>query len=95
MNIENPLPRTTLMDNWYVYMVRCADDSLYTGVAKDIQRRVEEHNNNDVLGAKYTRARRPVELVYEEACCSRSAACKREYEIKQLDKDAKENLILR
>ena len=95
MNIENTLPHATLMDNWYVYMVRCADDSLYTGVAKNIQRRVEEHNNNDVLGAKYTRARRPVELVYEEACSSRSAACKREYEIKQFDKDAKENLILR
>lgn len=81
-------------DVWFVYMVRCADNSLYTGVAKDVARRVEEHNNNDQLGAKYTRARRPVSLVYQETCADRSAACKRESAIKQLSKDAKESLIV-
>lgn len=78
---------------WFVYMVRCADNSLYTGVAKDVARRVEEHNNNDQLGAKYTRARRPVSLVYQEPCADRSTACKRESAIKQLGKVAKESLV--
>ncbi|MBE9502976.1 MAG: GIY-YIG nuclease family protein, partial [Proteobacteria bacterium] len=47
------------MNMWYVYIVQCSDDSLYTGITKDLTRRVEEHNSNDILGARYTRARRP------------------------------------
>jgi len=80
------------MDMWNVYMVRCSDGNLYTGIAMDVARRVVEHNTNDVLAAKYTRARRPVTLVYQEKYDTRSAASIREYEIKQMGK--KEKLML-
>jgi putative endonuclease len=80
------------MGKWNVYMVRCSDGSLYTGIAMDVARRVVEHNTNDVLAARYTRSRRPVMLAYQEQCDTRSAASKREYEIKQMDK--KEKLML-
>ena len=83
------------MNNWYVYMVRCADRSLYTGIARDVIRRIDEHNNNNQLGSKYTRARRPVTLVYEEVLESRSDASRREVEIKQLNKHEKELLVRR
>ena len=62
------------MDTWNVYLVRCSDGSLYTGIALDVARRVAEHNTNDVLAARYTRYRRPVMLVYQEKCDTRSAA---------------------
>ena len=78
---------------WYVYILRCADNSLYTGIATDVERRLQEHNQHDKLGAKYTRARRPVKLVYQEAQATRSAATRREQAIKQLDKAGKERLI--
>jgi len=67
---------------YYVYMVKCADDTLYTGIATELDRRIEEHNASD-KGAKYTRVRRPVELVYSEKYPDRSSASKREYEIKK------------
>ncbi len=67
---------------YYVYIVRCEDDTLYTGIATDLDRRIEEHNASD-KGAKYTRVRRPVTLVYQEEHPDRSAASKREYEIKK------------
>jgi len=63
-------------------MVQCADNTLYTGIAKELERRIEEHNGSD-KGAKYTRVRRPVTLVYSEKHPDRSAASKREYEIKK------------
>ena len=75
-------------------MVRCADDSLYTGIATDVERRVGEHNSTGNLSAKYTRARQPVKLVYSETADSRSEASKREYRIKRMSKAAKENLVL-
>jgi putative endonuclease len=81
------------MSDWFVYIVRCADDTLYTGIAMDVVRRIDEHNLDDRLAAKYTRARRPVALVYEEKCASRSAAAKRESQIKKLSKTQKEQLI--
>jgi putative endonuclease len=81
------------MSDWYIYIVRCSDNSLYTGVTKNIDRRVAEHNTSDKLGARYTQSRRPVTLVYEEASESRSAASKREIEIKWLTKKRKEFLI--
>lgn len=74
-------------------MVRCADGSLYTGVAVDVARRVAEHNGERRRGARYTRARRPVTLVYAESAASRSAACRREYGIKQLTRREKLALI--
>ena len=76
---------------WYVYMVRCADQSLYTGITTDVQRRVIEHNGEG--GARYTRARTPVVLVYQEHVASRSIASKREIAIKKLKKKQKEALL--
>jgi len=67
---------------YYVYIVECADETLYTGIATELARRVEEHNSSE-KGAKYTRARRPVTLVYSEEYPDRSTASKREYEIKK------------
>jgi putative endonuclease len=78
---------------WFVYIVRCADETLYTGIAKDVARRVEEHNSNNLLAANYTRARRPVALAHREAVKTRSAAARREYEIKQMTRQEKEDLI--
>lgn len=81
------------MPAWSVYMVRCADDSLYTGIARDVARRIEEHNTDNLLAANYTRSRRPVTLVYSEAVATRSAAARREYQIKQLSRREKEALL--
>lgn len=75
----------------YVYVVACADDSLYTGYTTDVDRRVAEHN--DGTGAKYTRSRRPVELIHVERYGSKSTAMSREYEIKQLSRRQKERLV--
>jgi putative endonuclease len=74
----------------FVYMLRCADGTLYTGYARDPERRLETHNAG--RGAKYTRRRLPVSLVYCEVCASRSAALRREYEVKQLARSEKEQL---
>ena len=78
--------------NWCVYIVRCADNSLYTGITTDLERRLFEHNNAK-NGAKYTRPRRPVTLVYQEMAVSRSQASKREREIKNLTQQQKLLLI--
>ena len=80
------------MMNWKVYILNCADNTLYTGITTDINRRVNEHNNNN-KGARYTRARRPVTLVYEERYESRADASRREYHIKQLNRIEKLKLI--
>jgi putative endonuclease len=77
---------------WYVYIVRCADNTLYTGVTTDISRRMREHNGEVRRGAWYTQLRRPVALVYTETTDSRSNAMKRERAIKKLSKQQKENL---
>jgi len=77
--------------NWCVYMLRCADDTLYTGMTDDIAHRVLAHNEGK--GAKYTRGRRPLVLVYRESCGSRSEALKREYAIKRLTRKQKLMLI--
>lgn len=77
---------------WYVYILRCADDTLYTGVTVDVVRRVEEHNDS-LKGAKYTRSRRPLTLTYTEAFPTRSAACAREAAIKKLSRDEKLRLF--
>jgi putative endonuclease len=80
----------TDLTGYFVYMVRCADRSLYTGWTTEVQRRVREHN--DGLASKYTRARLPVSLVYLEQLESRSDALKREYAIKQLSRQKKEEI---
>ncbi len=79
-------------EQWYVYMVRCNDGSLYTGITTDLARRVAEHNGS-ARGARYTKARRPVSLVYDEGCQDRSSACRHEWQLKQLGRSAKETLI--
>lgn len=78
--------------SYYIYIVRCNDNTLYTGITTDVERRLLEHNESD-KGAKYTRVRRPVTLVYTEALENRSLACKREYAIKQLKREEKLRLI--
>lgn len=79
---------------WYVYLLRCADDTLYAGVTTDLMRRVREHNGEfKNKGAKYTKVRRPVELVYSEECEDRSVAGKREYEIRTLSRTQKLELV--
>jgi putative endonuclease len=75
----------------HVYVLECADGSLYTGYTTDVERRVAEHDAGE--GAKYTRGRTPVELVYSESFDSKSAAMSREYEIKQLSRAEKERLV--
>ena len=73
---------------WWVYVLRCADGSLYTGITTDVSRRLAEHNGGRV-GARYTRSRRPVQLVYAEAACDRAEALRREAAIKRLDRARK------
>ncbi|MFQ3318260.1 MAG: putative endonuclease [Natronomonas sp.] len=75
----------------HVYVVECADGTLYTGYTTNVERRLREHNAGD--GAKYTRGRTPVELVYTEPFDSKSAAMSREYELKQLSRNEKERLV--
>ncbi len=79
------------MDPWLVYILRCADATLYTGITTDLDRRLEAHNLG--RGAKYTRARLPVELIYREGAASRSEASRREAEIKRLSRREKISLI--
>ncbi|PCJ99437.1 MAG: endonuclease [Zetaproteobacteria bacterium] len=76
---------------WYVYIVECADTTYYTGITTDITRRIEEHEKG--TGAKYTKGRGPLNLIYQEKCADRSSASKREIEIKSLSKAEKLVLI--
>lgn len=95
--LEAPVPimqktPKTNQCKWIVYMLRCADDSLYTGVTTNLPRRLHEHNFS-TSGARYTRSRRPVRLVHAEMAMNRSAACRREYQLKKLSRAAKEKLL--
>jgi len=76
---------------WSIYIVQCADTSLYTGITTDIERRIAQHNA--AKGARYTRAKMPVTLVYQEEAKDRSEASKREYAIKQLSRTQKLALV--
>lgn len=76
---------------WYLYILRCGDGTLYTGITTDIPRRLEAHKEG--RGAKYTRGRGPLELVYRELCGTHSQALKRELEIKALPRPEKQKLI--
>lgn len=79
------------MKQWFVYILRCCDGTLYTGSTDDVERRLQVHNSGK--GAKYTRGRTPVQVVYTEECGSYSAALKREYAIKQLTRQEKLKMI--
>ena len=76
---------------WFVYILRCADDTLYTGITTDVGRRCDQHNAG--TASRYTRSRLPIRLVYEEAMTSRSLALKRELALKALSRTEKESLI--
>lgn len=77
---------------WWVYILRCADGTLYTGMTDNVERRAASHNLGK--GAKYTRGRRPVTVVYQEPCPDKSAALRREYGIKRLSRAEKLALIV-
>lgn len=77
--------------SWQVYILRCGDDTLYTGITDDVERRLAIHRSGK--GAKYTRGRGPLELVYTEEQPDKSAALRREYELKHLTRPQKEQLI--
>ena len=74
---------------WFVYLVRCADGSFYTGVTTNLSRRLRQHNGEIAGGAGYTRGRRPVCLVWSEACVDRSHAQRREYVVRRSPRSAK------
>ena len=80
-------------DEWFVYILRCSDNTYYTGITTDIDRRLNEHNSNGST-TRYTRSRRPVSLAYLEQAADRSTASAREYRIKKMSRKAKEALIL-
>lgn len=77
---------------YYLYILKCADKTFYTGITTDLKRRVEEHNSNK-LGAKYTSSRRPVKMVYSKKFKNRSSASKEEARIKKLKREKKLELI--
>lgn len=80
-----------MANSWKLYILRCGDGSLYTGITTDVERRLEAHRSGK--GAKYTRGRGPLELVYSEECGDHSTALKREWEIKALPREEKMRLI--
>ncbi len=77
---------------YFVYILLCADNTLYTGITSDLEKRLHAHNHTK-SGAKYTRSRKPVTLVYQEECLSESEAKKREWAIKSLTRDGKLKLV--
>lgn len=81
-----------MADSWYLYILRCKDGTLYTGITTDVSRRLEEHTSGK--GAKYTRGRGPLQLVYQESCPDHSQALKREFAVKAMSRKEKEQLIL-
>ena len=78
---------------YFVYILKCSDNTLYTGITTDLDRRVKEHNGEGKLGAKYTKIRRPVELIYTSEHIGRSDASKEEMRIKKMTRKEKEELI--
>ena len=78
---------------WQVYLLQCADQSLYVGVTTDLARRLQQHNGQLAGGARYTQARRPVALVWSEACDSRSDAQQRERALRRLSREQKLAII--
>jgi putative endonuclease len=77
---------------WYVYILECKDKTFYTGITTDLERRIKEHNTS-LLGAKYTKSRRPVKLVYSKRKRNKSYAQKEEARIKKLRRDEKKNFL--
>jgi len=78
---------------WHVYILRCADETLYTGIARDLQKRLMQHNGEQAGGSKYTRSRRPVQLAWADVVPDRATALQREAAIKKLRRPEKLRLI--
>jgi len=78
---------------WYLYVLQCGDNTLYTGITNDLEHRIKQHNNG--TASRYTRSRLPVALTYHEGCRGRSSALKKEYAMKQLSRNEKEKYIKR
>lgn len=81
------------MSSWYLYMIRCKDGSLYTGITIDVKRRFEEHSSQGKLCAKYLRGRGPLELVFSQMIGDRSLALRVERQVKKMSKIRKEMMI--
>lgn len=79
------------MKQWYLYILECADSSFYTGITVDLKQRLEKHNQG--IGARFTRGRRPVKIVYHEKQPDRASASRRELEVKKLTREKKMLLI--
>ena len=77
---------------YYLYLLKCSDNTLYAGITTDLSRRVQEHNSS-AIGARYTKARRPVQLVYSKKFKDRSQASKAEAQLKKLSRPAKDKLV--
>lgn len=90
---EQQKKRLRKKDAWGLYILRCGDGTFYTGIAKDIEKRFQAHSAGK--GARYTRTRLPLQIVYQESCASRSAALIRECAVKALPRPKKEALCLR
>ena len=88
---ENQNPAQAAASVWFLYILRCRDESFYTGVTTDIDRRIREHQEG--RASRFTRTRRPIVLVYQEKCGSRSEALSRECAVKTMSRRAKENLV--
>jgi putative endonuclease len=86
-------PTKDYCTDWYVYILLCADSTLYTGITTDPERRVQEHNTCNKKGARYTRARRPVRLLWQETHTDRASASRREYQIKKMSAQKKRALM--
>ena len=82
-----------MINNWYMYVVLCFDNSFYCGITTNLERRLKQHNGELKGGAKYTRSRRPCKCIYTEACLNRSDASKREATFKKLSRKEKEKYI--
>jgi putative endonuclease len=80
-------------ENWYIYILECADKTLYTGIAVDLSRRLRQHNGEIVGGSKYTRGRRPVRLLWSDSAADRGTALQREAAIKRLCRADKFKLV--
>jgi len=81
------------METWFLYLIRCKDNSLYTGITIDVNRRFEEHQNNDRKGSKYLRGKAPLKLVLKKKIGNKSLASKVEAKVKKLPKANKELLV--
>ena len=81
------------MSDWYLYLIRCRDDTLYTGISTDVDRRFAQHQSEGYAGSRYLKGRGPLSLVFKEKLGSRSLALKVEHRVKRMAKARKEKLI--